>query len=92
MENITNRILEEARCIIETKQTIREIARKYNVSKSTVHKDLGERLKKINKSMSKQVNEILEYHIKIRHIRGGISTKKKYEKLKNNKTNRINMV
>ncbi len=92
MENITNRILEEARCIIETKQTIREIARKYNVSKSTVHKDLGERLKKINKNMSKQVNEILEYHIKIRHIRGGISTKKKYEKLKNNKTNRINMV
>jgi len=92
VENITNRILEEARCIIETKQTIREIARKYNVSKSTVHKDLGERLKKINKNMSKQVNEILEYHIKIRHIRGGISTKKKYEKLKNNKTNRINMV
>lgn len=92
MENITKRVLEEAKCIIETKQTIREIAKKYNVSKSTVHKDLGERIKKINKKMSKKVNEILEYHIKIRHIRGGISTKKKYETIKNNKPNNINMI
>lgn len=81
MDNIQKRILEEANYIIKTKQTVRELAQIFKVSKSTVHKDLHERLNKIDKQLSKQVDEILKYHIDIRHIRGGESTKKKYLKL-----------
>ena len=78
MNKIEQRVIEEANYIIETKETVREISKKFKVSKSTVHKDLHERLKKIDKIMSKKVDEILKYHINIRHIRGGESTKRKY--------------
>ena len=74
--------LEELEYIIKTNQTIRETAKIFNVSKSTVHKDLKERLKKLNKGLEIEVNRILKYHIDIRHIRGGESTRKKYEKTK----------
>lgn len=80
MDKITSRVLEEAKYMLETKQTIREIAKIFKVSKSTVHKDLQERLKKIDKTMSKEIDKILEYHMNIRHIRGGLSTKLKYLK------------
>jgi len=78
LNKIEKRVIEEANYIIETKETVREISKKFKVSKSTVHKDLHERLKKIDKIMSKKVDEILKYHINIRHIRGGESTKRKY--------------
>ena len=80
-KNITSRVLSEADYMIKTEKTIREIASIYHVSKSTVHKDLQERLKKINKKKYQQVDEILKYHINVRHIRGGNSTKKKYQNL-----------
>lgn len=83
MDNIKNRVLNEANYMIKTNQTVREIAKKFNVSKSTVHKDLQERLIKIDKKLSEEIKEILKYHIEIRHIRGGESTKKKYMKLTN---------
>lgn len=83
MDNISKRVIEEAEYIIETEKTIRETAKIFNVSKSTVHKDLKERLKLINKELEKEVNKILKYHIDIRHIRGGESTRKKYQKTKN---------
>ena len=54
---------------------------KFNVSKSTVHKDLQDRLIYINKDLYDQVDNILEYHKEIRHIRGGESTRKKYQKM-----------
>lgn len=78
MNKIEKRVLEEANYIIETKETVREISKKFKVSKSTVHKDLHERLKKLDKFLSEKVDEILKYHINIRHIRGGESTKRKY--------------
>lgn len=78
MNRIEKRVLEEANYIIETKKTVRELSKKFKVSKSTVHKDLHERLKKIDKVLSKKVDEIMKYHIDIRHIRGGESTKRKY--------------
>ena len=78
---IVKRVLDEATFMIETKQTIRQIATVFSVSKSTVHKDLHERLKDINFELFEQIDSILKYHIDIRHIRGGQSTKKKYEKL-----------
>lgn len=78
MNYINKRVLEEANYIIQTGKTVREIASLFKVSKSTVHKDLHERLLKIDKEKYKNVEDILKYHIGIRHIRGGESTRKKY--------------
>lgn len=78
MNYINKRVLEEANYIIQTGKTVREIASLFKVSKSTVHKDLHERLLKIDKEKNKNVEDILKYHIDIRHIRGGESTRKKY--------------
>jgi len=78
--NISVRVINEADYIIKTGKTVREIARIFKVSKSTVHKDLHERLLKIDKIRYDKVDEILKYHINIRHLRGGESTKKKYQK------------
>ncbi len=77
---IMKRVLEEANYMLETKQTIREIAHVFNVSKSTVHKDLHERLIDIDYTLYEKIDNILKYHIDIRHIRGGESTKNKYKK------------
>lgn len=75
---IKKRVLEESIYIINTEDTIREIAKKFNVSKSTVHKDLTDRLKEIDNEVYIKVSNILKYHLDIRHIRGGESTKRKY--------------
>ena len=77
---IIKRVLEEANYMLNTKDTIRQIATVFNVSKSTVHKDLHERLAEINIDLFNEVDSILKYHIDVRHIRGGQSTKKKYKK------------
>ena len=77
---ISRRVIDEANYMLKTKKTIRDIAKVFKVSKSTVHKDLHERLIDINKKLYLEVNDILKYHIDIRHIRGGESTKKKYKK------------
>ena len=76
--SIYKRVINEANHVIETNNTIRETAKEFNDSKSTVHKDLQERLLDINTKLYEQVSSILDYHTKIRHIRGGESTKKKY--------------
>ena len=72
------RVLEEAEYIIRTKETVRNIAKVFKISKSTVHKDLQERLLEIDPTLHKEVSDIFKEHIDIRHIRGGISTKNKY--------------
>lgn len=64
--------------VIETKCTIREAAKKFHVSKSTVHKDLQKRLAEINPKKYEKISEIFKLHIEVRHIRGGQSTKEKY--------------
>lgn len=81
--NISVRVISEADYIIETGKTVRELAQIFKVSKSTVHKDLHERLFKIDKIRYDKVDKILKYHINIRHLRGGESTKKKYQKIVN---------
>lgn len=78
---IVSRVLEEALYMLENKSTVREIADIYNVSKSTVHKDLQERLQEINVELHNEVDKIFKEHIEVRHIRGGESTKQKYLKL-----------
>ena len=77
-KTITKRVLDEADYMIETEKTVREIAKIFKISKSTVHKDLHERLQKIDKERYKKVEKILKFHTEIRHIRGGESTRKKY--------------
>lgn len=77
---IQERVLKEANYMIKTEKTVREIATFFQVSKSTVHKDLHERLKKIDQLIYQKVDKIMKYHLDIRHIRGGESTKKKYLK------------
>ena len=78
------RIKREASYILETKETVREIAKKFKVSKSTVHKDLHERLKLIDFDLYQEVDAILKYHKDIRHLRGGESTRQRYLREINN--------
>lgn len=78
---IITRVLDEALYMLEHKSTVRDIANVYNVSKSTVHKDLQERLKEIDIQLHEEVDKIFKEHIEVRHIRGGESTKQKYLKL-----------
>ncbi len=75
---ILQRVKSEASCMLDTGKTIREIAKMFKVSKSTVHKDLHERLLKIDQKLFKKIDKIMKYHIDIRHIRGGESTRNKY--------------
>lgn len=79
-EYIRERTIKFGLCIVETNSTVRSIAKKYGVSKSTVHKDLTERLPELNASLAEEVKDILEYHKAIRHLRGGEATKMKYER------------
>jgi putative DeoR family transcriptional regulator (stage III sporulation protein D) len=80
---ILKRVLDETFHIINTEDTIRDIAKIYKVSKSTVHKDLNERLRDINIELYQKVSDILKKHIDIRHLRGGESTRLKYLKISN---------
>lgn len=80
------RIKEEANQVVKTKITIRELAKQTNLSKSTIHKDLNYRLKEIDEDLFDEVNKVFLEHLKVRHIRGGISTKEKYSKNRNRYT------
>ena len=74
-KNIIKRVIDIADYIIDTKDTIRETAKKFNVSKSTVHKDLQERLIQIDINKYNIIKKIMNEHIEIRHIKGGESTR-----------------
>ena len=65
--------------IVENKATVRSTAAKFNISKSTVHKDVSERLKHINPRLYCEVKEVLEINKSERHIRGGLATRRKYK-------------
>ena len=77
--NMEERAQELALYIIENKTTVRSAASRFGISKSTVHKDLSERLPVINRALYRQVKEILNENKAERHIRGGIATRKKYK-------------
>lgn len=79
---IEERAIELAHYIINSKDTVRGAAKQFGVSKSTVHKDVSERLKKINPNLAGQVRIILDENKAERHIRGGMATKIKYRNLK----------
>ncbi|MBC6680913.1 sporulation transcriptional regulator SpoIIID [Zhenpiania hominis] len=76
---IEERVLELAGYIIETGATVRAAAKKFRISKSTVHKDITERLLEINPGLAAQVKTVLDNNKAERHIRGGLATKEKYQ-------------
>ena len=79
---VEKRVLKEADYLLETGKTIREVAKDFHISKSTIHKDLHERLMSVNIKKYEEIQKIMNEHIKIRHIKGGEATRKKYLKLK----------
>ena len=81
-DTIEQRACELAVYIIETGATVRNAARHFKISKSTVHKDLSQRLPLYNKSLYKQVRCVLDNNKAQRHIRGGIATREKYQQAK----------
>lgn len=80
--NIEERACQLALYIIENKATVRAAAQKFGISKSTVHKDLQDRLPAFNKPLYLQVKAVLDENKAERHIRGGIATREKYARLK----------
>ena len=76
---IEQRVCELAVYIIETGATVRTAAKYFGISKSTVHKDLSQRLQQYNKRLYSQVRKVLDENKAQRHIRGGIATRKKYQ-------------
>lgn len=78
------RIIEEGMYIVEHKSTVRDTAKVFGVGKSTIHKDVAERLRYYNVALYLEVREVLNENLKERHIRGGEATKLKYAKEKKN--------
>lgn len=78
---ITERIIKEAEYIIENGATVRRAASYFGISKSTVHKDVSERLKSVDIDLYERVKRVLMVNLSERHIRGGMATKIKYERL-----------
>ena len=82
-EDLEQRACELAQYMIENRTTVRAAAKRFGISKSTVHKDLSERLERIDRTLYAQVKEILEQNKAERHIRGGDATRRKYQKNRN---------
>ena len=78
--DIEERAIVVAKYILEKNTTVRQTAKTFGVSKSTIHKDVTERLEEINPTLAKEVKMVLEKNKSERHIRGGMATKLKYEK------------
>ena len=81
---IEDRVIEIANYIVDNHATVRQAATKFGISKSTVHKDVSDRLKNLNSCLAKEVRIILDQNKEERHIRGGLATKDKYMKRKIN--------
>ena len=80
-DTIEERACELAVYMIETGATVRAAARHFGISKSTVHKDLSQRLPQSDRILYAQVRKVLDENKRERHIRGGMATKRKYERL-----------
>ena len=77
-EYIVERALEIAVFIIENNATVRQTAKAFGISKSTVHKDVSERLQQINPALAAEARKVLDINKSERHIRGGLATREKY--------------
>lgn len=83
---IEERAIEVANYIIQSNATVRQTARKFGISKSTVHKDVTERLTQINPGLAMEARRVLDINKSERHIRGGLATRAKYLNLTNTST------
>lgn len=77
--NIEERAVSLARYIVENRATVRAAAKHFGVSKSTVHKDISDRLRRVNEPLYEEVKGVLDFNKSERHIRGGLATRKKYK-------------
>ena len=84
IEILRQRVISCANIMLASRLTVRDVAKIVGLSKSTIHKDLTEKLPYINYGLYEEVEELLTYNKKIRHIRGGEKTKEKYQKMKVN--------
>ena len=75
---IEDRVIEIAEYIVENNATVRQTAKQFGISKSTVHKDVTDRLPYINKGLAEQTRVVLDLNKSERHIRGGLATRQKY--------------
>lgn len=80
--SIEERVFAEAQFLIGNNGTVRSLAKRFNVSKSTVHFDLSKRLKRLNFNLAFEVDKILKKNLRERHLRGGMATKQKYLRLR----------
>ena len=87
--SIEERAIAVAQYIIETEDTVRGAAKKFGISKSSIHKDVSQRLLNINYPLAMEVRKVLDKNKAERHIRGGLATKLKYshKKMEENSTN-----
>lgn len=76
---IENRILDEARYIVNNLTTVRDTAKHFGISKSTTHRDITKRLPEINKGLAEKVAVVMKLNNEVKHIRGGMSTRNKYK-------------
>ena len=88
MDAIRERVLTLADYICETQATVRETARRFGVSKSTVHKDMTQKLQYENPAMYTAVRQVLEKNKAERHLRGGEATREKYRRMKSGEDSR----
>lgn len=77
-EYIEERAIEIARYIIDHNSTVRQAAKHFGISKSTVHKDCADRIQQVNPALAVEVRKVLDVNKAERHIRGGLATKEKY--------------
>ena len=82
---IEERCVKEARYVMNTLNTVRQTAKVFEVSKSTVHKDISERIWEIDVGLALAVADVLEYNLSERHMRGGNATKARWEVIKSKK-------
>ena len=75
---IEERAVEIAKYIIDNNATVRQTAKQFGISKSTVHKDVTERLSQVNPTLARQARKVLDVNKSERHIRGGLATREKY--------------
>ena len=81
-EDVRLRVMQAAEHILETGATVRACAAKYGVSKTTIHKDMRERLPRLDGDLSKEVDAVLKKNLEERHIRGGAATREKFRRAK----------
>lgn len=79
-EDVQRRVLQAADYILETGATVRACAAKMGVSKTTIHKDMRERLPRLNRQTGREVDAVLQKNLRERHIRGGEATRRKYSR------------